>query len=537
MSQQTQSVRNKTTSNGVKKFDYQFIIIGGGAAGFAAAIKADALKIKTLMVSGGKVPLGGTCINVGCMPSKRLLTVAEAYWNAKHSKFDGVGNLPAGRQGKVENFDFEKVIASKDALISKLQGKAYAGTLKFLVHVTLKEGDAKFIDEHTIEINPSTDSASSLQAGSGQAVEKITGEKFLISTGSSTFIPPIPGLADTSYLTNIEALSLKKLPESMIILGGGPLGLEFSQIYNRFGTKVTVLQSADRIADREEPELTEFLHKKLEAEGIIIYTSAKTKSVGRHNGLTEVQADVGGPAFTKASAGKKEIKIKAEKLLVATGVRANTQSLNLQKIGVRVGEKGGLITNEYLQSDLPHIFAAGDSVDQMGEEVNPHTKNFGGGVNPKLETVAGREGFVAASNLLENKGIKMDFRSIPHAIFTDPPLASVGLTDMQIVKQSGLTCSCRTLSLELVPKAHILEAADGLIKMAINSKTEEVVGIHMAGAKADEIISVASFIIKNRMKLDDIIENTFIFPTMAESIKWVAQSFRKDVSKLSCCTE
>ncbi|QQG45132.1 MAG: mercury(II) reductase [Candidatus Sungiibacteriota bacterium] len=489
----------------MNKFDYQFIIIGGGAAGFAAAIKADSLKIKTLMISGGKVPLGGTCINVGCMPSKRLLTAAEAYWNAKNSKFDGV-------KSAAPELSFEEVIKSKDALINKLQSKAYAGTLKFLVYVTLKEGDpegvaprpygagAKFIDEHTIEVNG----------------EKITGEKFLISTGSSTFIPPISGLINVDYLTNIEALSLKELPKSMVILGGGPLGLEFSQIYNRFGTKVTVLQSADRIADREEPELSNFLQKKLEEEGITIHTSAQTKSVSRHDGLIEVQADVRG----------KEVIIKAEKILVATGVRANTQPLNLESIGVGIGKKGGVVTNEFLQTDLPHVFAAGDVVDQYGDEINP-----------KLETTAGREGFVAASNLLENKGLKMDFRSTPHAIFTDPPLVSVGLTDAQVVKQSGLTCSCRTLSLELVPKAHILEAADGLIKMAIDAKTEEVVGIHMAGARAEEVISMASFIIKNRMKLDDIIENTFIFPTMAESIKWVAQSFRKDVSKLSCCTE
>ncbi|MBI2674752.1 MAG: mercury(II) reductase [Candidatus Yanofskybacteria bacterium] len=475
------------------KYDYPFIIIGGGAAGFAAAIKADSLKIKTLMISGGKVPLGGTCINVGCMPSKRLLTVAEAYWNAKHSKFAGVPD-------SVPSLDFKKVVESKDALISKLQSKAYAGTLKFLVYVTLKEGSARFIDEHTIEVNG----------------EKITGEKFLISTGSSTFIPPIPGLDGVDYLTNIEALSLKELPKSVIILGGGPLGLEFAQIYNRFGTKVMVLQSAERIADREEPELSNFLQKKLEEEGITIHTSVKTKSVGRHDGLIEIQADI----------QDKEITIKAEKILVATGVRANTQSLNLESIGVGIGKKGGIITNEFLQSDLPHIFAAGDVVDQAGDEVNL-----------KLETVAGREGFVAASNLLENKGIKVDFHAVPHAIFTDPPLVSVGLTDEAIVKQSGLTCSCRTLSLGLVPKAHILEASDGLIKMAIDAKTEEVVGIHMAGAKADEIISMASFIIKNKMKLDDIIKNTFIFPTIAESIKWVAQSFRKDVSKLSCCTE
>lgn len=499
-----------------RTFDYQFIIIGGGAAGFAAAIKADALKVKTLLVSGGKVPLGGTCINVGCMPSKRLLTVAEAYWNAKHSKFDGLKSV-------APDLNFNEIIESKNALISKLQGKAYAGTLKFLAYVTLKEGDpegvrqggpygagAKFIDEHTIEVGG----------------EKITGEKFLISTGSSTFIPPIPGLlarrslgeagADVPYLTNIEALSLKELPESMIILGGGPLGLEFSQIYNRFGTKVTVLQSADRIADREEPELSGLLQKKLEEEGVVIYTSAKTKSVSRNNGLIEVQTGVKG----------ENIIVKAEKILVAAGVRANTKSLNLESAGVKLADKGGVIVNEVMQSSTPHIYAAGDVVDQSGEEANP-----------KLETVAGREGFVAASNALENKSIKADFRAVPHAIFTDPPLAGVGLTDAQIVKQSGLVCSCRTLNLDLVPKAHILEATDGLIKMAIDSKTEEVAGIHMVGARADEIISIASFIIKNRMKLDDIIENTFIFPTMAESIKWVAQSFRKDVSKLSCCTE
>lgn len=310
----------------------------------------------------------------------------------------------------------------------------------------------------------------------------------------------------------------------MIVLGGGPLGLEFAQIFNRFGSKVTVLQSADRIADREEPELSDFLKKKLEEEGITIYTSAKTEKVEQNGGSVRATVKV----------GKKEVIVEAEKLLVATGVRANTALLNLQAAGLKVGDKGGIIVDETMRSSTPHIYAAGDVVDQVEEESHSTSS---GQVNPKLETVAGREGFVAASNALENNNIKTDFRAVPHAIFTDPPLAGVGLTDAQIIKQTGLTCSCRTLSLDLVPKAHILEAADGLIKMAIDSKTEEVLGIHMAGAKADEIISMASFIIKNRMKLDDIIENTFIFPTMAESIKWVAQSFRKDVSKLSCCTE
>lgn len=489
----------------MNSYQYDFIIIGAGAAGFAAAIKAEQLGVKTLIVSGGNVPLGGTCINVGCMPSKRLLAAGEMYWNAGHNKFEGVAT-------KSGSLNFQKVITSKDALVSALQKKTYADVLQGLKYIELKEGDpeppprgggygagAKFIDEHTVAVGN----------------ERISADKFLISAGSSTFIPPIDGLDKVPYLTNIEALSLKKKPVSMVILGGGPLGLEFAQMYSRFGVKVTVLEFGPQIAGREEPELASFLQKKLEQEGITIYTNARTKSVRQKRNLIEVRAEIGG----------NEVITAAQKILVATGVKANTHSLNLEAAGVKISEKGGIITNEMMQTNIPHIYSAGDVTDQAGVEISP-----------KLETIAGREGFVAASNALENKQIKIDFRAVPHAIFTDPSLASVGLIDAEAAKVS-IACSCKTLSLEFVPKAHILEATDGLIKMVIDAKTEEVLGVHMAGARADEIISMASFMVKYRMKLEDIIENTFIFPTMSEAVKWVAQSFKKDVAKLSCCTE
>jgi mercuric reductase len=473
--------------------NYDLIIIGGGAAGFAAAIKADGLKKKTLMISGGNVALGGTCINVGCMPSKQLLSVAESYWNAKTNTYAGL-NTAGGE------IDFAKVIEAKDALIEELQGKQYAGTLKFLVYVTLKEGDASFIDERTVQVDGET----------------FTGDKIIITTGSSTFIPPIEGIENIPYLTNIEALSLKELPASMLIVGGGPLGLEFAQMFNRFGTKVTVVQSVERLVNREEPEISAFIERALKEEGIRIYTSAKARRFENGEGGIRTTIEVDG----------KDIVVQSERVLLAAGVRANTESLDLGKAGVSIGDGGGIITNDMLQSSVPHIYAAGDVVDESGHVVHP-----------KLETVAGREGFIAASNALEQKGMRIKFTSVPHAVFTDPPIASVGMTEAQIEMVDDVACACRTLTLELVPKAHIVQSTGGLIKMATDGNTGVIMGIHMAGARADEIISMASLIVKQKMTVDDIIENTFIFPTMAESIKWVAQSFRKDVSKLSCCTE
>jgi len=427
------------------------------------------------------------------MPSKRLLTVAESFWKAGHNPFEGV-------ETKALNVDFQRVTQSKDTLIQRLRQTSYVEVLAGLQNIELMEGDAEFVDEHTIQVNG----------------EHIRGDRFLIATGSSTFIPPIDGLDKVSYLTNIEALSLQEKPESLIILGGGPLGLEFAQYFQRFGTHVTVLEYAEQITGREEPELAQKLKEHLEKEGIVIYTNAKTSHIqASKNGIVEVKFQV----------EEKKNKITADKFLVATGVKANTEELHLERAGVELSGRGGLQVNNRMETNVPHIFGAGDVVDVVAGEVNP-----------KLETVAGKEGFLAASNALGNESMEMDLDAIPHAIFTDPPLASVGLTDAEAVER-GYTCGCRTLPLEIVPKAHILEATDGLIKMVVDQKTEEILGIHMVGAHAAEIISLATLIVKNKMTLNDVIETVFIFPTMSEAIKWVAQAFKKDVSKLSCCTE
>ncbi len=473
-------------------YDYPFIIIGAGASGFAAAIKAEQLGINTLMVSGGKVPIGGTCINVGCIPSKRLLETANWYWEAKQGRYESVTTSSES--------DFITAVHAKDTLVSGLHQKGYLDVIKQLEHVTVLYEDAQFIDAHTIQVGD----------------KKITGEKFVISTGSSTYIPAIEGIKNIDYWTNIEALSPKTQPKSMIIIGGGPLGLEFAQMYHRFGTTVTVIQKAKRVADKEEPELAELLQQSLEDEGISIHTSAISKSIKKTQSGIELTVEVHG----------KEEKFLAERLLIATGVQANTDALQLDTAGVTLTKHGGIATNIHLQTSVEHIYAAGDVVDTID-----------GKPNVKLETTAGKEGFIAGSNALEKAGKELDLSAIPHAIFTSPTLASVGMTDAELQGVKGLQCSCRTVSLDVVPKAHVIEKTNGLIKLVINTNTEQVLGIHMVGIYAAEIISVAQLIVKQKMTLTDIIESTFIFPTVAEGLKWAAQSFKKDISKMSCCTE
>lgn len=332
--------------------------------------------------------------------------------------------------------------------------------------------------------------------------------KIIISTGSSTFIPSIEGVDKVDYLTNIEALRLKKLPESMIILGGGPLGVEFAQMFSRFGTKVCLLQRSERIVPREEPELSSLLQRYLQDEGIEIWTRVGIKSVGQEGKEIIVKTEVEG----------KEKKFKGERLLVATGRRPNTSNLGLEKSGVKLSKKGELIVNEEMQAS-ENVWAAGDVT---GE--------------PMLETVAAREGMIAANNAISEEKIIMDYRVVPHAVFTDPQLAGVGLTDKQTIEKR-INCRCNTVPMELVPKAKAIKDTRGAIKVVIDNKTQEIRGIHILAPQAADLIHEGVMIVKNRMTVDDVIDTLHIFPTLSEAIKIGAQSFRRDITKMSCCVE
>jgi len=295
----------------------------------------------------------------------------------------------------------------------------------------------------------------------------------------------------------------------MIVIGGRALGLEFAQMFSRFGTKVTILQRNKRLIPNEEPEISDSLRQYLEEEGITIHTGVEIKSVRKQDNETIVSFSVDG----------NEQESSAEKLLLATGRTPNTKDLGLENTDVNLSSKGEVIVNEEMRTSVSHIYAAGDVI---GE--------------PMLETVAAKEGNIVASNAFFDAHKKMNFGAVPHAIFTSPQVASVGISEQESMEKFA-SCSCRTLLMEDVPKALVVGKTKGLIKMVIHPQTQQILGVHILSDLAADIIHEATLAVKQKLTIHDIIDTVHVFPTMSESIKLVATSFKKNVKKLSCCVE
>ncbi len=465
---------------------YELIIIGGGAAAFSAAIKANTRGVKTLMIE--RAALGGTCVNVGCVPSKNLLGAGEILYSAKNPSYSSV--LPCD-----SNFDFHRTIVAKDSLVTSLRKQKYYDVLSSLENVELMEASASFVAPNKIKVN-------------GKALEA---DKFIVATGSSSSIPRFKGIENVNYLTNKEALSLKEKPSSMIVVGGRALGLEFAQMYARFGTKVTLLQRSDKIFPEHEPEIAGMLYDYLAEEGIEIATGVNVQEVYQK----------GNSKFVTASIHDRKIQtFEAEQLLMATGRKPNTADLHLENAGVRLRPDSAIAVNSEMRTSVPHIWAGGDVT---GE--------------PMLETLAAKEGATAAENALTGSHKKIDLLSVPSAIFTSPQVASVGMTEEQMMQKYGY-CSCRTLQMEDVPKALTVNDTKGLIKMAVDPKKDNrIVGVHILASIAADMIHEAVMAVKYRLTVDDMIDTVHVFPTMSEAIKLVATSFKQDVNKLSCCAE
>lgn len=462
--------------------EYDFVIIGGGAAGFAAALKADELDVKTLMVNRG--PIGGTCVNVGCVPTKYLLTALELKKRALMGHYSGLSFT-------LKEFDFRKLLDGKDELVKKLRREKYEKVLESLENVDYIDGSARFSSNSEIVVNG----------------EKINFKKALIATGAKPRILTIGGVEDVKdrILTHIGALELEKVPDSVVIIGGRTQALEFAQIFARAGSEVTLLQRSMRIMPTAEPELAIELEDILSEEGTNINTSARIKRLERAGEGVRVHTEVGG----------KEKMFEAQYVFFATGRSPNTHDLGLENTDVKTDEKGFVVVDETLKAGK-NIYAAGDVI---GE--------------PMLETVAAKEGFTVATNALEEKNVKIDYRVVPKVVFTDPQLASVGLTDREA--QKFTECSCRAVEISNVPKALILGEERGLIKMVVDAKTKEILGVRILAYNAAEMIHEAALIIRNRMTIDEVIDTLHVFPTMSEAIKLAALSFKGDISKMPCC--
>ncbi len=469
--------------------NYELVILGQGSAAFAAAIKANELGVKTAMVGGNATEgtvIGGTCVNVGCVPSKRLITVGTVFHNGMSNTFKGI------EYGKGK-LDFREIIQEKDRLVKKFRKEKYADVLKNLKNVTYHPVQGQFISRNEVKAGRET-----LQA-----------EKVLIATGARASIPPIKGIDEADYLTNEEALSLEELPGSLCVIGGRALGLEFAQMYADFGTKVTVLQRSDRILPEDEPEISDALTKYLEEIGVKIFTGVTINRVSKGGRGKAINFTTNG--------GSREIL--SDQILLATGRRPTTDGLDLEKAGVKADARGFVTVNDEMQTSAVNVWAAGDVV---------------GG--PMLEPIAAKEGAGAGPNAFSEARKKINFGEVPSAVFTYPEVARVGLTEAQTVSK-GLRCACRVLPLELVPKAHVIGDTRGLVKMVINNETKQIVGVHILAPHAADLIHEGVLAVKNKLTIDDIIDTVHVFPTLSESIKLAAQSFYMDMGKVSCCVE
>lgn len=462
--------------------DYDLMIIGGGSAAFAAAIKAAEHGAKVAIVEAGTI--GGTCVNIGCVPSKTLIRAAELCYKSAYPRFEGLTACPPPSE-------WQKVIQQKDELVASLREGKYVHVLDIYPNITLIRGRAKLKGRRNVSINGKT----------------YTPGKIIIATGSHPWAPPIPGLEEAGFLDSTDALSLDALPKSMIVIGGGTIGLELGQLFSRFGVLVTILQADARVAAVEEPEISEALAKYLAEEKVRVYTGAHISRVEKVNGERRVYAEIEG----------KEHTFTAGQILVATGRLPNTSDLGLDEAGVKTGKRGEIVVNEHLQTSNPDIYAAGDVIG-----------------DPMYVYVAAYAGGLAAENALTGAGRIYDLFALPRVTFTDPQIASVGLTEAQ-ASERGLKVKTSVLSLKDVPRALAARDPRGLIKLVAEEETSRLLGAHVLAAEAGEVIQEATLAIRFGLTVQDLVETFHPYLTMVEGLKLAALTFEKDVTKLSCC--
>ncbi len=439
--------------------------------------------------------VGGTCVNRGCLPSKNLIEAAKLVHDAKNPRYPGL--TPATLA-----VDFGALVQQKDDVVAGYLRKKYESLVggKFRI----EKGHARFLDPKTVEVEE----------------KKFTGEAFLIATGTRPVIPEIQGLADVPYLTSDllthgESVELKKLPRSLIIVGGGYIALELGQMFRRFGAEVTLLErSEELLAHGYEPETSPAVRKIFEDEGITVVTRAIATAVRRDGGGVIVSVDVAGTSR----------ELRAERLVVATGRRPNTEDIGIERADVRVGAEGQVVVDERLRTNVAHIFAAGDVIgrEQASQMATP---------------VGSQDGGIVAHNAFSTEPPRtVNHRVIPRAIFIDPPLAVVGMTEKEAVA-AGHPCWCKATPMSVVPRAGAIRDTRGFVKMVADRDTNEVLGVTMLGTGAPEVIHEAAMALRFRAKLHDFVDLLHVYPTMAEALKIAAISRYKDPARLSCCAE
>ena len=460
------------------------VILGGGSAAFSAALKASELGGRATIINDG-LPMGGTCVNVGCVPSKTLIRAAESLHRAVSGpSFNGI-------ETKGRLIDFKAVMDQKRQLVEDMRQAKYADVIGGLANIRYVPGRARLADRKTVEVNG----------------ERIEADGILMATGASAKIPEILGLETVPYLTSESAFELENLPRSLIVLGGRYVALECAQMFARFGSEVTILQRSGRILPDQPQEIGDNLTGYLREEGLRIETGVRVIRVYKNENRISVETVIGNEPRT----------FQAEQILIATGRRANTSNMGLEEVGVKTDSEGFILVNNRLETNVAGIYAAGDVI----------------GGNMFVYTAA-YEGALAAENVLEGKEISTDYTALPWVIFTDPQVAGVGL-DADQARQRGFDADVAQLSLEHVPRSVAARDVRGFIQLIRDRSTDKLLGARILAPEGSELLMEISLVIKYGIPVGEMKKAFHPYLTLSEGVKLAALTFDKDVASLSCC--
>lgn len=475
----------KTVANDKGNNDYDLIIVGGGSAAFSAMTTANGLGLSVLLINGG-LDIGGTCVNVGCVPSKHLIRAGESVYKASHSPFAGITTV-------APKIDYGQIIRDKKDLVLAMREKKYLKVAKSLENVTIVEGWANFVNDKTIEVNG----------------KNYTASKFLISTGSTTNIPNIEGLQEVGYLTNISLFDMEEKPESLTILGAGYIGLEMAQAFARLGVKIRILEFTDRVLRTQTEDVSAEIQKQFEAEGIEILPNVRIQKVEKQGDIILIHAkDAKGNAIELIEKGH---------LVVATGTKPNTFKMSIEKTGVELTSKGHIKVNNQQATNVANIYAAGDCTD-----------------TPAFVYTAALEGKNAVLNAFNGENNKADYSALPWVVFTDPQIAGVGLDEKEAEAQ-GIPFDVTSLPVKEIPRAAAALDTRGFVKLIRHTTNDKIIGARIVAPEGGELIMEAVLAVKYGITATELAETFHPYLTMGEGIKIAAITFTKDIAELSCC--
>ena len=457
-------------------YDVDLAVVGSGGAAMAAAIAARQAGHSVVLIERGV--LGGTCVNVGCVPSKTLLAAAGARHSAVTNPFGGAPTSAGG-------VDLGALIRQKDELIERLRGAKYADVAAAYGFEVLP-GQGRFVDRDTLAVDG----------------EALRARAYVVATGAEPAVPELAGLDGVEWLTSTTAMELEQVPESLVVIGGGYVGLEQAQLFAHLGARVSLV---GRVAPRAEPELARGLRGVFADDGIGVIEEHAV-SVSREGGEVVVRTVSGAVA-------------RGTRLLVATGRVARTDGLGLGAAGVDVDERGFVVTDDFQRTTNPRVFAAGDVSGA-----------------PQYVYVAAAAGRVAATNALAGSGgarARVDYTGLPAVVFTSPQLASAGMSEEEALER-GHDCACRVLDLSDVPRALVNHDTRGAVKVVADAPTGKVLGVHALADGAGEIMLAATYAIRAGMTVEDVADTWAPYLTMAESLRIAAGLFRNEMPT-SCC--